>query len=208
MIFTMFFRLDREKKMRIINTAMNEFAQKGFKNASTDEIVKAAEISKGSLYHYFKSKKNLYLFLYDYALNILKDEILSKFDSNERDIFIRRHHGMILKTEVLKKHPEIYAFTAAAYKEDSPEVKNELESRNAQLMRIGQSFLNQNIDTSKFKEGIDIGKAINIVTWTIDGFTKSELEKIKNRTPDEIDLDKLLEEIKEYLKILKACFYK
>ena len=36
-----------------------EFAQSGFEKASTNEIVKRSNISKGSLFNYFNSKKDL-----------------------------------------------------------------------------------------------------------------------------------------------------
>ena len=58
--------LSEEKQQRILNAALKEFAQKGYKNASTNQIVKEADISKGLLFHYFKNKKQLFLFLYDY----------------------------------------------------------------------------------------------------------------------------------------------
>ena len=62
-----FFSLKPEKRERIINAALKEFAKNGYDKASTNEIVKESGISKGSLFNYFISKKELYLFLLDYA---------------------------------------------------------------------------------------------------------------------------------------------
>ena len=62
-----FFELKKEKQDRMINAALYVFAERGYYHASTDEIVKAANISKGLLFHYFGSKIGLYAFLYDYA---------------------------------------------------------------------------------------------------------------------------------------------
>ena len=67
--------MEPEKRERIINAAINEFTKKGYRNASTNEIVKEAGISKGLIFHYFKNKKQLYLFLYDYLIWILKYRI-------------------------------------------------------------------------------------------------------------------------------------
>ena len=52
-----FFDLKKDRQDRIINGAMRIFAQNGYRHASTDEMVAAASISKGLLFHYFKSKK-------------------------------------------------------------------------------------------------------------------------------------------------------
>ncbi len=187
---------------------MKEFSQKGFKNASTDVIVNNASISKGALFYYFKNKKELFLFLYDYAINIIKNEILMKFNDDEKDIFARRLQASMLKIEILNKYPEIYQFTTVAYMEDSAEVKSELEIRNREIIAIGKGFLNEGIDTSKFKEDIDINSAIDIITWTIDGFTNKQMEKIKNIPFEKINLNELLEQMNTYLEMLKKSFYK
>ncbi|MEM5780278.1 MAG: TetR/AcrR family transcriptional regulator, partial [Lawsonibacter sp.] len=58
-----FIGLKQEKRDVIINAALTEFAAKGYDLASTNGMVKAAGISKGALFHYFASKKDLFLFL-------------------------------------------------------------------------------------------------------------------------------------------------
>ena len=73
-----FMSFDPQKRDRIINTALEEFAQKGYKNASTNEIVKKADISKGLLFHYFGNKKSLFLFLYEYSWDILSKDFFRK----------------------------------------------------------------------------------------------------------------------------------
>jgi len=67
-----FLKLEPKKREQILNAAINEFAQKDYKNASTNEIVKKAGISKGLIFHYFKNKKQLYIFLYDYLIEIIE----------------------------------------------------------------------------------------------------------------------------------------
>jgi AcrR family transcriptional regulator len=207
-IFSKFLKLDNEKQQRILNAAMKEFALKGFKNASTDTIVKEAKISKGGLFHYFNNKKDLFLFLYDYSLDIVKNSIVMKFNFDEKDIFARRRQALLLKIEVLNKHPEMYDFLAVAYMEDSSDVKNDLESRNKVAIANGQGMLSDGIDTSKFKEGIDTQKAIEIISWTIDGFNNKEMERIKRISLHEIDYYEMLKELDIYLDMLKKCFYK
>jgi TetR/AcrR family transcriptional regulator len=207
-IFSKFLKLKLEKQERIINAAMKEFAQKGFKTASTDMIVKEAAISKGALFHYFSNKKGLFLFLYDYAIDIVKNEILMKFNNDEKDIFVRRKQAILLKIEVLKKHPEIYDFLTVAYVEDSSEVKSDLVNRNKKLIASGKGMLNEGIDTSKFKESVDINKAVDIITWTIDGFINKETEIIKNFPLKELNYDEMLKELDIYLEMLKKNFYK
>ena len=55
-------------RQKIIDAALKEFGQHGYEGASTNQICLSAGISKGLLYHYFKSKENLFLAVCDQCL--------------------------------------------------------------------------------------------------------------------------------------------
>ena len=63
-----FFDLKKEKQDKMINGAMQVFALKGYKLASTDDMVKVAGVSKGLWFHYFVNKAGLYTFISDYCV--------------------------------------------------------------------------------------------------------------------------------------------
>lgn len=58
-----FFNLVEDKRERIIDSAMDEFAENSFHKASINRIIKNAAIPKGSFYQYFEDKKDLYLYI-------------------------------------------------------------------------------------------------------------------------------------------------
>ena len=66
-----FFELKKEKQDRMINAALKVFAVNGYRHASTDDVVKEANISKGLLFHYFENKLGVYQFAYDYAVRYM-----------------------------------------------------------------------------------------------------------------------------------------
>ncbi|MEI4770546.1 TetR/AcrR family transcriptional regulator [Psychrobacillus sp. FJAT-51614] len=49
-----------EKKKEIIQAAATVFGSNGFYSTTMDDLVKASGISKGAIYHYFKSKEEVY----------------------------------------------------------------------------------------------------------------------------------------------------
>jgi protoporphyrinogen oxidase len=55
------FMRDATKKKRdlVIHVALNMFIEKGFDNVSVDDIIAATNTSKGTFYHYFKSKDDI-----------------------------------------------------------------------------------------------------------------------------------------------------
>ncbi|WP_028399609.1 TetR/AcrR family transcriptional regulator [Ectobacillus panaciterrae] len=207
-MFSKFLSLKREKQDRILNAAIKEFTQKGFKNASTDKIVKDANISKGSLFHYFNNKKDLFLFLYDYSLEILMDEFFGEIDLNETDLLARFRQLVLLKVELVKKYPDMFDFIKVAYFEESEDVKRELEHRNKEKIAISYEKVLEDIDVSKFREDIDHKRAINMVVWTLEGFSKQEQEKARHVSLSELHLEDMVAEMDYYLELLRKCLYK
>ncbi len=56
-----FFNLPSEKRETIMNAAIEEFAEYGLENASTNRIVKNSGIAKGSFYQYFEDKQDVFM---------------------------------------------------------------------------------------------------------------------------------------------------
>jgi AcrR family transcriptional regulator len=61
-------------KQKLVKTAFDLFASKGFKNVSIDMIAAKASVTKGALYWHFKSKKELILATCDYYYEKWKKE--------------------------------------------------------------------------------------------------------------------------------------
>jgi AcrR family transcriptional regulator len=71
-----FFNLPEEKRETILNAAVDEFAQCGLENASTNRIVKNSGIAKGSFYQYFEDKQDVFMHL----LSVLEREKMDYFE--------------------------------------------------------------------------------------------------------------------------------
>lgn len=61
-----------EKQERILSAAIDIFAKKGYSTASTHEIAKKAGVAEGTIFHYYKTKKDL---LYAVVLPVLSKVI-------------------------------------------------------------------------------------------------------------------------------------
>ena len=184
------------------------FAKNGYQHASTNEIVKEAGISKGLLFHYFKSKKDLYLSLHQHLTDMFLEKIYEQIDWNERDIFMMIRQVTLLKFDLFKKYPDILNFLRSVYTDESKEIINEINHRKEELMENSFEKLFANIDINKFKDVIDVGKAIEIIYWSLEGFANKMQAKVKTVSVDEIDVEETLAEMDAYIELLKASFYK
>ena len=54
------------KKEQILSSALTVMTSKGYFGSTMDDIVKESKMSKGAIYHYFSSKKEVYLDVIDY----------------------------------------------------------------------------------------------------------------------------------------------
>ncbi len=203
-----FLNLDSEKQKRILNSAMKEFAKKGYKNASTNEIVKEADIGKGMLFHYFNSKKDLFLFLYDYTTDTVMNEFYAKINFKEKDVLKRLYQALSVEFTLTNEYPDMFDFIKSANYEDFDEVKSDLESRNKQYITNSYGKLLEDVDVSMFKENININRAIQAVMWTLEGIGAREREKLKRLSVTTLDYNGLLAEMDAFLELFKKGFYK
>ena len=206
-IYSKFNNLKLEKQEQIINAAIKEFVQSGFDKASTNEIVKRANISKGSLFNYFNSKKDLYLYLIAYSRNIIRD-LNDQIDLTEEDLFNRIEKAGLEKFYVQQKHPLVFDFFASLKHEESVEVRETVKQSIDYIYNVAIKRLYQDIDYSKFRDEIDVEKAIEILNWTMFGLGEKALEQIV--TFEDVDDfgEYYFEEWKKYAEILKYSFYK
>ena len=207
-MFLKFLGLDSEKQDRIINAAIKEFAQKGYDSASTNEIVKEAGISKGLLFHYFQSKKQLFFFLFDYCYNLVADEFYKKIDLTERDFFKRIRQTVRIKMDLQSKYPEILTFIQEAFMQDSPEIKDEFDKKKQELNAVNIGIIYDGIDLSKFRDDVDVQKVLKVISWTFEKMSDEELKKAKMVPGHKIDYEKVFLEAEEYFEIFIKCFYK
>ncbi len=80
----LFTKIPVEKRERIIDAAMLEFATYGYENANTNKIAKNAHISVGSLFKYFESKEDLFLMIVGHCSELLRsafEEVVDEDDS-------------------------------------------------------------------------------------------------------------------------------
>lgn len=80
-----FNRISEEKRNKIFDTAINEFAEHGYESANINNIALKAGVSIGSMYKYFKNKEELYLAIIHFGVENLKS-ILELTIQGEEDL--------------------------------------------------------------------------------------------------------------------------
>ena len=199
--------MEPEKRERVINAAMREFS-KGYKSACTDTIVKEAGISKGLLFHYFGTKDGLYNFILKNACEMIYNEYLVLIDIEQMDLIEKVWQMTLLKMDLSYKHPALFDFLAKAYSELQENPNDEFAVYFNKTRSIAVEKALADIDTSLFKDGIDAKKAANIILWTLNGYSTSQLVTDMRMEDYQKEYDRYLKELKEYIDILRKTLYK
>src|SRR5262245_15507053 len=163
-----FLNLPAEKRETIMNAAIEEFAEYGLENASTNRIVKNSGIAKGSFYQYFEDKQDVFM----HMLDVIEQKEL-EFFKNQRppdhnmDVF-HYYLGLVKKgIEFGLAHPRAiqaawrvllgeglyYGQNLAGYRE---------KTKQALTMMITQAIKRGEVDAS-----VDVELAVMIMeTWS------------------------------------------
>ena len=85
---------ENNARERLLETATELFAEKGYAGASVREIVEKAGVSKPVLYYYFKSKEGLFYAILEWAAGVQQNVLNEIFEARgtvlERFIFLYR----------------------------------------------------------------------------------------------------------------------
>ncbi|MGE5579089.1 MAG: TetR/AcrR family transcriptional regulator [Bacillota bacterium] len=201
--------LPEEKRQKILQAAISEFAENGYEKASTNAIVKGAGIAKGLLFHYFGSKKNLYLYALEHAIDFYVDYFMKSLGNLPGDLLDRLMRWAELKLRMFSEHPLMYRMGVTTIQDVPPDVKAEVSriySRTTE--RLMPAFL-EGVDSSCLREGVDARKALQFVMLAINGISEKFLAAARTR-PDRglADLPSALREMEDYKEMLKYGLYR
>lgn len=152
-----FFNLPPEKRGKIIEAAIEEFAGHTFKTASIARIVEAAGIPRGSFYQYFAGLKDLYR----YIISVIADRKMEKFsvmlaEFHSLDTFAKLRKLYRTGIEFAAENPGM-ALIGNNFMKESEELRVEIIGEYGEK---GQDFfrgmLMQGMERGEIDESVDI----------------------------------------------------
>lgn len=91
---------------RVVLAARKLFADNGFRGTTTAEIARAAGVAEGTIYRYFKDKKELFIACVEPALQeIVRRETTAMEGKSPREIL---RHGVIERTRVIREQMDVF----------------------------------------------------------------------------------------------------
>ena len=197
-----FFALPEEKQRRIVNAAMEVFAKNEYKRASTDDIAARAGISKGLLFHYFGSKKELYFYLYRYVEQMVAEQVTDEKFAEITDFFEMMAHGAEKKLKLVAESPYLMEFTVRLCSSRDEGLAPELDARLQQTLDSAANYF-KNIDFSRFRPGVDPMELLRMLTWMTLGY----LEELRRRGLP-VEVDQVMRDYQRWSEMFRSMAYK
>ena len=158
-----FLRLSDDKKERVIQAAAKEFSVRNFAEAKLLHISKDADISKGSIYQYFSSKEDLYVFIIEHFRQKRAEYVQSASDLYKKTPFFDFFEELYIRdTEYLLLNPSHLEVGRQMYSCSSQVSKNLVLS---QQMKYRDRFL----------VGIEFDKTYGIIDPKVNSALLAEL---------------------------------
>ena len=202
-----FARIPEEKRQRIIRSALEEFAEKKYRSASTNEIVRRAGISKGLLFHYFEDKAGLYRYLIIRIRNLFFRDIMPVVDLSDQDLFRVMTSFTKEKLRASFKYPLETRFYMNVLQDELPETLAECRDSTIQTAMEAMIAIEANVDEDLMRPGLDRVKALKVLSWSMrclsDEVIESDLFVYDSKAFDEI-----FEIVDEYIVFFRKLFYK
>lgn len=160
------------------------------------------------LFYYFKSKKELFNYLIEYALDFIQREYLDLLDENEPDFLKRYEKAVRLKMEKYIKNRYVFIFLFNIMQSEALEIKEKYEKELEKTQKEGFKKLYSNIDTSYFREDIEAEKIYKLITYALEGFQNKVLESVKGKDLTSFDFTPFWDEFYELVDVLRKTLYK
>lgn len=197
-----FLSLPEDKQKTIRNSALKLFGEYGYKMASIKDIADEAGISKSMIFHYFGTKKDLYLYLVDYCSKVLTGPLMNIYKDLPTDYFERMKVATEKQMGLLKEEPFFMVFLTTMLSERDPEVAKELQVYREYAASFQKDYAFKEVDLSKFKDEVDPVVVLRMMVWMAEGFSKEislENEEAYQRCVDEFT---------ETVELLRKNLYK
>ncbi len=159
-----------QKKKYILDKAREVFADKGYKNVTMKDIVDACNISRGGLYLYFPSTKDLFMAVLANTIEEDDEEAVAAALSGDASagdmlaLFLKEQ-----KKEILRKKNNLTVATYEYFNVHKVSTKdNPLKNQFDTAVRIVEKLIENGVETGEFYCENPIGCARNLM-YVVEG---------------------------------------
>ncbi|HIA23847.1 MAG TPA: TetR/AcrR family transcriptional regulator [Candidatus Marinimicrobia bacterium] len=174
-----------QRKAQILDAALAVIVQKGYENSRMDDIVASSKMSKGAIYWYYKSKKEIYLSLVNHWVHNYS-AVLNHIVDTDRSASDQLRSLFQYFTVQYEKDPVVFKalleFWSMAGRD--PEFNDKLQKVYSEFVNLISTIIQQGMDNGEFKN-LDVDITAMSIMVNIEGIMWFTLFKLKNTSARE-----------------------
>ena len=177
---------DRENRInQILSAAFEVFVKKGYSKTTMDDIVVASKLSKGALYHYYGSKKELFISLIDHWETYTFKDFYNKKSHNKKASDILRFFAKnVINTVTDKKHAYIAEIEFKSMSIQDSEIRERSNLLYNKLLDLFEKVVDKGINDREFKN-LNARKTAMSILAIFQGISWFVISDEKHVTPEE-----------------------
>ncbi|MDR1027852.1 MAG: TetR/AcrR family transcriptional regulator [Clostridiales Family XIII bacterium] len=160
----LFLRIAEEKRERILNIAVKEFATNGYADANVNDIAEMAGVSVGALYKYFATKEDLFLYIVAVAEAMMAQQVREIVDADIR-FLSKIERLLLLARDYSRSNPNLITlysvFTAENDDKRAELIAGKIEGITAEAYT---RLIAKAQENGEIRDDIDAG----ILAWLLD----------------------------------------
>jgi AcrR family transcriptional regulator len=118
--------LAKERREEIIRAAAKRFSRHGFTKTTLDEIARDVRIGKPTIYHYFKSKDDLFYSSINFQSTQFIEDIKAIFNNQDLPVGARLLEYFAFKETVYHRYRLLYDLILTLFKDDTLEKEKQI----------------------------------------------------------------------------------
>ncbi|MBP8644834.1 MAG: TetR/AcrR family transcriptional regulator [Syntrophobacteraceae bacterium] len=170
-----FSKLENDKQQRILDTAIEEFARHGFRQASVNRMVQSLGIAKGSIFQYFGNKEGLFQVIFNYAVEMVRRSLRQvKQETAESDFFERIRKSLLAGIFFIERHPRIYQiYLKMIFQEDFPLRTAFLQQVHLFSAEYLKPVVERGLDRGELRRDLDVDMTVFFLDALMDRFLQA-----------------------------------
>lgn len=190
-------------KEKIIHESLRLFSLKGFTSTSIQNILAAANTSKGGFYNHFSSKEDLFYQVIDEARRIWRERNLSGLKQAESPLekvtlLLRNYKDLYLKDADNFPGGCVFITLSVELSDQIPHLSKEIEKGFIGLKNLYKRFLDEGKASGELNKSVDTEAVTEMIFNSMLGASV-----VYNSNKSTTGLDKSVNSLIEYLNQLK-----
>lgn len=185
-------RREREKEQRrnaILRSARKEFFEKGFRAVTVDSIARRAELSKGAIYLYFKSKEEIYAQILLRDIDKFHDRVESLLDTARSAADNLRNFAEVYAAFFISDRELFRIFMNFMIQHNpvnfTPNINDHIVKSTNQTIAIIEQILQMGVESGEFPGCLNVRVCRNALWGLLNGIIALHLFTGREETREE-----------------------